>query len=120
MSSAASDTVAKINQLKELGPEWDSYSAGGIGLSALENAKSLVYELARALGSQFVPPVVGPTPDGGVVLIWRRGAGRPKLEVFLPVYEAPHYAVLQDRRLIESGLLNGPAGIQHIQHYAAL
>jgi hypothetical protein len=120
MAAGANETAAKIDELKELAPDWDSYGADAPRLSAREDAKRLVYDLARTLGRQFVPPVVGPTPDGGVVLIWRR-AGRPKLEVFISPYEPPHYAVLQDRRLVDKGPLKEPAAILPIliRHYAA-
>ena len=38
-------------------------------------AKDCLNQIRRLLGPHFANPVVGPTPDGGVALIWQKDRG---------------------------------------------
>jgi hypothetical protein len=106
----ASEAVTAIDKLKELQPDWDSYGAGAPHLSPRERAKGFVYAVVRELGPEYARPRVGPTPDGGVVLIWRK-QGRRKVEVFFSP-EGNRFAVMQDRKLLANGPLTSPTPIK--------
>jgi len=96
-----------IDKLKELQPDWDSYGAGAPNLMALEQAKNFVYDIARSLGPEYVSPIVGPTSDGGVALIWRK-RGQPKIEAFFSPEQGNRFVVLRDRKLLDKGTISNP------------
>jgi hypothetical protein len=62
-----------IESLGNLEAGWDSHGSLPVSAEARRKAADLLMTLFRA-GSRAPIPVVGPTPDGGVVLQWR---GKP-------------------------------------------
>ena len=56
-------TESRLNALKELGKNWDSYGADPINPQAIERARKLL-EVTQA------EPLIIPTRDGGVALAW--------------------------------------------------
>src|SRR5712692_8091660 len=101
MGDAISDTMAAIDNLKDLQPGWDSYGAGPIGLWVREQAKNFLRSVADSIGAGWAHPAVGPTAEGGLALIWR-GAGQRKVEIFFSP-EGNRFVVLQDRKLMDKG-----------------
>ncbi len=65
-----SDTVAAIDRLKDLQPNWDSYGAPRVEDATRKSAKELLHNLVSSLGQAYADPIVGPDVDGGVELIW--------------------------------------------------
>jgi hypothetical protein len=100
---SVSETSDAIDRLKDLRQDWDSYGAGEIMVSARERAKRFVEDVAQSLGPRFTRPTVGPTADGGVVLIWRQKAGLPKAEAFFSPTGAGRYVVVVGRTVLEQG-----------------
>lgn len=64
-----------IDRLADLPEGWDSYEAPRIVPEARELAKRCVRQVEQSLGSHYANPLVGPTPEGGVALIWRKERG---------------------------------------------
>jgi hypothetical protein len=113
--SSAFETALAIDKLKELRPDWDSYGAGEIMLSAREQAKRFIEHVERTLGAQFADPIVGPTADGGVVLIWRHKPGLPKVEAFFSPVGDQRYVVLRERTVLAQGPIKDSEFIrQHV------
>ena len=111
-----SETLLAIDRLKELQPDWDSYGAGEIALSAREQAKRFITLVGTTLGAAYARPIVGPTVDGGVALIWRQGAGQPKVEAFFSP-EANRYVVIHGRGIVDRGSIEG---LEFIRRYVTL
>jgi hypothetical protein len=101
--NGVSETSTAIDKLKDLPPDWDSYGGGEIMVAAREHAKRFVEDVVHSLGAQFAHPMVGPTVDGGVVLIWRQKAGLPKAEAFFSPVGVGRYVVLVGRTVLEQG-----------------
>lgn len=101
------EAFASIDALQKLEAGWDSYDADTITASARDQAKQLLRNVASVCGRQFAGPIVSPTPEGGVALIWR-DKGRPKVEVFCSS-SAARYAVFEKGELIEQGPVATPA-----------
>jgi hypothetical protein len=102
-----SEAFNAIDRLKELQPDWDSYGACEITLSAREQAKRFIALVERALGARYANPLVGPTADGGVVLIWRQRPG-PEVEAFFAPDGSRRYVVLDGGRLVGRGPIEDP------------
>jgi len=95
-------TEHAIDKLKGLQqPGWDSHDADPIQVAALEQAKGFIRLVERKVGPEYASPVVGPTADGGVALIWRK-PGHTKVEAFFSP-EGSRYVVIRDRKLIARG-----------------
>ena len=109
-----SETLVAIDKLKELEPDWDSYGAGEIALSAREEAKRFIALVEQTLGAAYANPLVGPTADGGVALIWRQRAGQPKVEAFFSP-EGNRYVVIHGPKIVDQGPIKGPEFVkQHV------
>jgi hypothetical protein len=59
------------------------------------------------LGTNYARPIVSPTAEGGVLLMWR-DRGQPKVEAFISS-SAARYLVLEKTDLIESAAINSYA-----------
>jgi len=104
-------TREAIDHLKEFQPGWDSYEGDRVDLTAREHAKAFVAHAANVLGPAFWTPKVGPTPDGGVALIWRKPGLAIKAEaLFSPVGD--HFIVYQRRKVLAKGAITGPEFLQ--------
>lgn len=62
-------TVAKMNQLLQLPPNWDSYGGQPVSLQSLGAALRLLFGLSK---STLPPPEVVPMSAGGVQLEWHQ------------------------------------------------
>ena len=60
-----------IERLGRLPGDWDSYEAPAISPAACEWAKVCLMQVQRHLGPSYGDPLVGPTPEAAVALIWR-------------------------------------------------
>ncbi len=69
------EALRAIDQLADLPEGWDSYGAPKVAQASREIAKHCMREIERLLGSHYAKPIVGPTPEGGVALIWRKERG---------------------------------------------
>ena len=67
--------MTAIDRLADLAEGWDSYEAPRIDEVARKVAKDCLHQVQRLLGAHYANPEVGPTPDGGVALIWRKDRG---------------------------------------------
>ena len=56
-------TESRLNALKELGKNWDSYGADPMDPKAIEKARKLLEVIQTE-------PLIIPTRDGGVALAW--------------------------------------------------
>ena len=56
-------TESRLNALKELGKNWDSYGADPINPQSIERARKLLEVIQTE-------PLIVPTRDGGVALAW--------------------------------------------------
>lgn len=70
-------TKIRIKEFGLLEPNWDSYGASAVSLSALDRAHRMVDQMA---GLPWRPFVV-PTPDGGIQFEWRAGEYELALQV---------------------------------------
>ena len=103
-----SETLLAIDKLKELPPDWDSYGAGEIAMSAREEAKRFITLVERTFGTAYANPLVGPTADGGVVLIWRQRPGLPEVEAFFSPEGNHRYVVLHEQSVVAQGPIKDP------------
>ena len=97
-----SEEMAAIDRLKELQPGWDSYGADQIATSSIEEAKRIVREVQRALGPNYARPIVGPTPDSGVALIWRK-KGEGEVDVLVSPTSCQSVVLSRTRDFVEKG-----------------
>jgi hypothetical protein len=87
---------AALDELRDLKPGWDSYDAEPIRAEIVEQAKFCLHEVERFLGSEYAAPIIEPTADGGVALIWRKPGRGEVTAVFAP--SAAKYVVIGDDR----------------------
>ena len=111
-----SETLVAIDKLKELEPDWDSYGAGAIALSAREQAKRFITLVEHTLGAAYAKPLVGPTAEGGVALIWRQETGQPKVEAFFSP-EGNRYVVIHRGKIVDQGPIKDP---EFVRQYVTL
>jgi len=98
--------MKKLDELKNLPEDWDSYGADPISLHAIEVAKSVITSVMKAFGGIIGTVVqltdIIPLADGGVQLEWV--GPHDKLEVEIsPNGTISHLyiAVFEDRRIYE-------------------
>ena len=90
--------IAAIDRLADLPEGWDSYEAPKIDEGARKVAKDCLNQIQRLLGAHYANPVVGPTPEGGVALIWRKDRGSEIDLLCSP--SGAHYLVLSPQRQV--------------------
>ena len=73
-----------IDQLADLPEGWDSYEAPRIAEVSRELAKDCLTRVQRLLSQHYWNPMVGPTPEAGVALIWRKVTGAEVNVLFSP------------------------------------
>jgi hypothetical protein len=81
---SANADIAQIEALANLEPDWDSYGAAAISPRAIALAKDLVVYAAigaASLGIESHPYYIGPVPNGGVQVEWRRDDREIQVEV---------------------------------------
>jgi hypothetical protein len=83
------ETLCAIDALAELEKGWNSYGASPITPAAIARAKKFAGEVA--ISGRLWSPFVGPTPDGGVALIWEKGELCIDVD-FSPETESEHMA----------------------------
>ncbi len=80
----ANADIEEIEALTLLEPDWDSYGAAAISPQAIALAKDLVVYTAIGAASLRIeahPYYIGPVPDGGVHIEWRRDGREIQVEV---------------------------------------
>ncbi len=70
-----SQALAAIDRLADLPEGWDSYGAPKIAEISRASAKDCLGCVQRLLSGHYWNPLVGPTPEAGVALIWRKPTG---------------------------------------------
>ncbi len=77
--------LERLEQLAELGPDWDSYGAHAPTPDAVAAAHDLLIavgeRLGHRLGSRVMPSAVVPLADGGVQIEWRGPTADLELEI---------------------------------------
>ncbi len=63
--------VAILQQLAFLPHGWEGHDAAQVAVGSIERAIEFLNELHVRYQGLVPPPIVGPLPDGGVVLVWR-------------------------------------------------
>lgn len=97
--------INAIAELKSLPADWDSHGAEPIDHSAVGDAMSFLYAVQRLMGAAYEEPIVGPTPDHGVGLVWpNRRLGEVEVR-FSP--RGNRYVVVQNGKLVERGPISG-------------
>ncbi len=96
--------LSAIDRLADLAEGWDSYEAPRIAEVSRELAKDCLSRVRRLLSGQYWNPVVGPTPEAGVALIWRKPTGSEVTVLFSPagaryVVLSPTHQVVQHGRV---------------------
>jgi hypothetical protein len=96
-----SRTIVRIDALRAVERNWDSYDGEVVAESARKQCRDFVSQLERIVGPRLPEPFVGPTSDGGVVIVWRE-RNRPKVEVFFSNLGG-RYLVTKQHEVIEKG-----------------
>jgi hypothetical protein len=96
------DALAAIDRLSDLPEGWDSYGAPQITEAALEFAKGCVTRIQNTLGAHYATPLVGPTPEGGVMLAWRKERGA-EVDVLCSPSGGARFVVLSPHRQVAGG-----------------
>lgn len=73
--------ITKLNEISELGENWDSYRARPVPQRTLEHALEV---LLRLSSSSLAQPEIQPMPNGGIALSWYRGERELELKVERP------------------------------------
>ena len=94
----ADDPFDAIDRLGTLRDGWDSYGAAPIEQASREQAKRCLSEVQRLLGVTYARPVVGPTPEAGVALVWRSSRGGELDALFSS--RGARFVVLGPKRLV--------------------
>lgn len=97
-----SRTIATIDRLKDLQPNWDSYEAERIPLEALESAKDCVRR-AASVDSSYASPIVCPTATPGISLIWRRRERGEVHALLSQSHELTYIVLAPDRSVVDTG-----------------
>lgn len=63
--------VAHLEQLASLAPNWDGHDATRVAGGSIYRAIEFLNQLHVLYPGLVDPPMVGPLPDGGAVLVWR-------------------------------------------------
>ncbi|MFN0199960.1 MAG: hypothetical protein ACKVTZ_00480 [Bacteroidia bacterium] len=91
--------LAQVEEFKQLGPDWDGYGAIPVGKDCLDNAFSLLRNLAPSDIANLYD--IFPNPHGTISLHWR---GAFKQEVFMEIgNKSFSYYLAENDKLIESG-----------------
>jgi hypothetical protein len=94
--------LARIEELANLQPNWDSYSGLGVQPSAALHALRL---LAAIFQNDVPPPAIVPTSQGGLQLEWHRGRASLEMEV-LPNRKVEVFFLMPSGRTWEGPLAN--------------
>jgi hypothetical protein len=97
-----SPVLVAIDQLAELPEGWDSYGAPKIAETPRRMAKDCLNQVQRILGAHYANPLVGPTPEGGVYLVWRKERGS-EIDVLCSPAGVAQYVVLAPHRQVVGG-----------------
>jgi hypothetical protein len=97
-----SDVSDQIRNLRRLEAGWDSYEAAPVSGEAMEWAVSCVYQ-AHASGLLFPEPIVGPTADGGVELVWHKPGREDEVHAIFSPSGGRYVVIGPDRRVAAQG-----------------
>jgi hypothetical protein len=101
------DAAEQIKNLGRLEAGWDSYEAAPISDAAMRSALHCLHEARGFFGGGYAEPIVGPTPDGGVALIWRK-PGREEVNAIFSTQGAKYIIIGIDRRVTAQGPISDP------------
>ncbi|MGH2559593.1 MAG: hypothetical protein ACRDJH_11055 [Thermomicrobiales bacterium] len=82
--SAVRPALARLNELADLPPDWDSYGANPPNPAAIAKAREILLELTQPLrlaGTRIEPSTIGARADGGIMIEW--GNPETALEVHI-------------------------------------
>jgi hypothetical protein len=98
----------QIRNLRNLEAGWDSYDAAPVSDEAMKLALHCVYE-ARSFGLGYPEPIVGPTADGGVELIWQRPGREEEVHAIFSPSGARYIVIGSDRGVAVQGPIDPPS-----------
>jgi hypothetical protein len=81
---ALARTLAELQECRRFEDDWDGEGAAAVSTEAVTRARALVRAIARAREgstSEWIPPEVGPSRDGGIGLSWAKGNRRAHLRI---------------------------------------
>ena|SRR5437660_1147917 len=105
--NVGSTAFEAINRLESLKKGWDSYGAPPIEKASRELAKQWLNEFQAILGSTYVEPLVDPTPEAGVALVWRKKWGE-ELDVLISPQGARYLRLTPDQQVQSSDKITEP------------
>lgn len=106
----------EIRALDALTEGWDSYGAPAIAPEARSRACAFITMLATRLGDRVSPPVIGPTPGGGVMLRW--DDDRREVEVAFLRTGGGYSIVDRQSGEVQEGEVGRPEGVlRAVQQY---
>jgi hypothetical protein len=95
------DALARITDLGNLNPGWDSHGAAPIADAARAAAADFLSRLAHDFDAKVKEPMVGPLSDGSVALVWYVPTQAGQREVEL-VFAGDHFEyAVSDRDGVE-------------------
>lgn len=93
------DLVSRIDALRALGPNWDSYGASPVNITTIVHAQDIARKLAGFVG--VTRPVLSPGPNGEVGFSW--DTGKWSLDASIDVEGMITYVYLEEAgREVES------------------
>lgn len=100
-SGSGGSAIEATDRLKDLPEGWDSYEAPRIADAARDRAKACLSAVREHLSPSYWNPLVGPTPEAGVALIWRKTNG-PEVDVLCSPTGA-RYVLLSRNLVVQRG-----------------
>lgn len=102
-----SNALVALDSLKTLQIGWDSYEAPPPDGFALKYARECLLNVAQALGPRYANPVVGPTAEAGVALVWRT-KGQGSVDVLFTSSGGRYVITGSDRGFVAKGIIRDP------------
>jgi hypothetical protein len=93
------DAFTAIDELDALPADWDSYGAPRVEKAPRLQAKWALSEILRAVGDHYARPIVGPTAEAGVALIWR--GNHQEVDVLFAPTGGARFVVLSPQHRVE-------------------
>jgi hypothetical protein len=100
---SASEALDAIDSFKLLTQNWDSCGSEIPPAEVRAQAKTFLFVIERVLGVMYANPIVSPTPESGVALLWRE-PGQPKLQVNFSS-AGTRYLVYAGREILDRGVV---------------
>lgn len=78
------EVARRLQELVHLRRGWDGHDGLPPRAEAIREALTFLDDMQTVYRGLVPPPAVGPTPDGGVVLVWRRASSEAEILFLVP------------------------------------